>query len=150
MVIWIDGDSCPKDIKEVVYKAAIRTKTKLNYIANSYHKIPQNELFHFVLVDRSFDAADTHILENIQQKDIVITSDIPFAYEAVIKKAYVLNSRGEHYTEENIRDRLATRDLMEELRSGGMVSGGPRPLNTQDKTKFANALDKILQQHAHF
>ena len=116
MIIWIDGDSCPKEIKEIVYKTAIRKNLKLNYIANSYHRIPQNQLFSLVIVDRSPDSADQHIIDNLDTGDIVITSDIPLAYEAVLKKASVISPRGEGFTESNIREKLATRDLMQELR----------------------------------
>lgn len=146
MIIWIDGDACPREIREIVFKAAIRTQTTLKYIANSYHKIPKNNLFSFVIVSRFPDAADEHIVSNINKNDLVITSDLPLAYEAVVKKAHVINSRGEIYTDDNIRERLATRDLMHDLRSSGMISGGPAPFGVKDKNQFANALDKILQQ----
>lgn len=144
MVIWIDGDACPREVTELVYSAAIRTKTSLNYIANSYRKIPGNSLFRFVLVSRSPDAADDYIVENLKAEDIVITSDIPFAYEALQKKAYVMNSKGETFTENNIRDRLSTRDLMHDLRSSGLITGGPKAYSPRDKMNFANALDRAL------
>lgn len=146
MTIWIDGDSCPQDIKQIVYKAAIRTNTVLKYIANSYHKIPKNKLFSLVIVDRSLDAADQHIIDHIKEDDIVITADIPLAYEAVLKKTYALSPRGQVYNENNIREKIQMRDLLQELRSAGEVSGGPRPFENKDRIKFANALDKIIQQ----
>lgn len=144
MVIWIDGDACPREITELVYKAALRTKTPLNFIANSYRKIPRNPLFRFVLVNRSPDAADDYIVENLERDDVVITSDIPLAYEALSKKAYVMNAKGEAFTENNIRERLSMRDLMTDLRSSGLVTGGPRAFSPKDKMNFANALDRVL------
>ena len=144
MSIWIDGDSCPKEIKEIVYKAAIKQNVPLNYIANSFHKIPRRENFKLIIVDRSFDAADQHIIDNISSQDLVITQDIPLAYEAVLRKAFVISPRGQQYTDDNIREKLAMRDLMDNLRSVGNPLGGPKPLNQKHISQFANALDKIL------
>ena len=144
MVIWIDGDACPREIKELVFKQAVRTKTPLKYIANSYHRIPLNPLFSLVIVDKSPDSADEHIVSHIVKGDVVITQDIPLAYEAVLKEAHVISTKGEAYTEANIRERLATRDLLQDLRSSGMVSGGPAAFSPRDKMNFANALDRFL------
>ena len=72
MILWIDGDSCPKEVKEITYKAAIRKQVKLNYIANSYHRIPKNKLFSLVIVEKTFDAADIHIIEHIKEGDILL------------------------------------------------------------------------------
>ena len=144
MILWIDGDACPREIKEIVYKAAIRKNILLKYIANSYHRIPQNKLFSFTLVDKSPDAADQHILDHSTPGDIVVTADIPLAHEAIKRKCYALNPKGEVFTEANINEKLATRNLLHELRSAGTITGGPRPLTQQDKMKFANALDRAL------
>ncbi|MBC61465.1 MAG: hypothetical protein CMP11_03330 [Zetaproteobacteria bacterium] len=146
MNIWIDGDACPKEIKEVVFRAAIRTRTNLKYIANSYQKIPKNELFQLILVDKSFDAADQHIIDHMKSGDLVITSDIPLAYDAVRKNAFVINPKGEKYTEENIREKKAMRDLFHELRSAGVISGGSKPLGQKEINLFANAFDRTLQE----
>ena len=146
MTLWIDGDSCPKEIREIVYKAAIRCNIELNYIANSYYRIPQHKLFSLVIVDKSLDAADRHIIEHLKEKDVVITSDIPLAYEAVKKNAFVLSSKGETFTEENIREKLATRNLLQELRSSGAVSSYNKPLQAKDINLFANALDRALSK----
>ena len=148
MLIWIDGDACPREVRELAYKASIRTKVPLRYIANSYHRIPQNPLFSLVIVDGSPDAADEHIVSHLSRGDLVITSDLPLAYEAVLKKAHVISSKGFSYTEANIRERLSMRDLMQDLRSSGLVSGGPSAFSTKDKMNFANALDRILAQRS--
>ena len=99
-----------------------------------------------VVVDRSPDAADEHIVSHITPGDLVITSDLPLAYEAVLKKAHVISPKGSTFTEANIRERLSMRDLMQDLRSSGLVSGGPSSFSPRDKMNFANALDRILTQ----
>ena len=91
-----------------------------------------------------FDVADNYIVEQVSAGDLVITADIPLAAEVVAKAAHALNPRGELYTEQNIRQRLAMRDFMEEMRSTGQASGGPPPLDNSDKQAFANALDRLL------
>lgn len=147
MIIWIDGDACPNEIKDIVYRASIKKQIKLNYIANSYQRIPKNSLFSLVIVERSPDAADQYILDNLKQGDIVITADIPLASEALKKGAPAINPKGIAYTESNIREKLAMRNLMEELRSAGTISGGPKPLDNKDKTNFANALDRLIHKN---
>lgn len=146
MIIWIDGDACPREVKELVFKQAIKTKTPLKYIANTYHRIPTNPLFDLVVVEKTPDSADEHIVSHLSEGDLLITQDIPLAYEAVLKKANVISTKGEVYTEANIRDRLSTRDLMEQLRSSGLVSGGPSGFSQKDKANFANAFDRLLFQ----
>ena len=147
MKIWIDGDACPREIKEIIFKASIRTQIELVYVANSYHKVPKHRLFTTIVVDKTPDAADHYLTEKIQADDILITSDIPLAYEAIQKKANIINPRGFAYTEDNIRDKLATRDLLDELRGSGLVSGGPKPLNSKNKKDFAAILDRLLGHH---
>ena len=88
--------------------------------------------------------ADNHIAQRLQPGDLVITADIPLAAEAIEKGAHVINPRGERYTPENIRQRLAMRDFMEQMRSAGEVTGGPAPLGQGDRQAFANALDRFL------
>ncbi|HAD09518.1 MAG TPA: YaiI/YqxD family protein, partial [Porticoccaceae bacterium] len=91
-----------------------------------------------------FDVADNYIVKNLEAGDLVITADIPLAAEAIDKGAEAINPRGQHYTTANIKQRLAMRDFMEEMRSTGEVHGGPPPLNQQDRQAFANILDRIL------
>ena len=142
--IWIDGDACPRDIKEMVYKSAQRTGVIVHYIANRPHQLPRYAFLRSHTVSRDPDAADEHIVENIHTGDIVMTSDIPLAHAALQKKAAVISPRGENYTLTNIGDRLATRNLMEQLRQTGQVTGGPPEFGAKEKRNFAAVFDRLL------
>jgi uncharacterized protein YaiI (UPF0178 family) len=144
MLIWVDADACPKVIKEVLFRAAVRTKTKLILVANNYLTYPNSPFISSVKVEKGFDSADTYIVEQVQPQDLVITADIPLAADAIAQQAVVINPRGEVYTANNIKQRLNIRDMNEQLRSSGERVGGPPSLSIKEKTAFANALDKYL------
>jgi uncharacterized protein YaiI (UPF0178 family) len=144
MKIWIDADACPNVIKDIIFRASERTKTKVILVANSPIKIPLNGLVSTIQVPKGFDLADEQILKDLAPCDLVITGDIPFADRAITKGAIAIDPRGELYSEQNIKDRLATRNLMEELRDMGMVGSGPKPFSLKDRQAFANKLDAIL------
>ena len=144
MKIYIDADACPQSIKQILFKAAIRTNRQLILVANQSIYAPQDPLIKVVRVTSGVDVADDYIAEHVQIHDLVITADIPLANRVIDKHAVALNPRGEFYTKENIKERLSTRDFMHDLRSCGVVTGGPKPLNQKDIQKFANALDRYL------
>jgi len=144
LTIWIDSDACPKPVKEVIYRASHRLQLPVILVANSYMSVPQGSLVRSVQVDKGADVADQYIVEHCALQDIVVTQDIPLAALIVEKGAHAINPRGELYTEENISERLAMRDLMKELRDGGMVTGGPAPFSPKDVELFANSLNKML------
>lgn len=144
VTIWIDSDACPKPIKEVIYRASHRLSLPVFLVANSYMSVPPGTMVRSIQVDKGADVADQYIADHCGLKDIVVTQDIPLAARIVEKGAYAINPRGELYTEDNISERLVMRDLMKELRDGGMVTGGPAPFNPKDVEHFANSLNKIL------
>jgi uncharacterized protein YaiI (UPF0178 family) len=144
MHIWVDADACPGAIKEILYRAAQRVGVPLTLVANQPLQKPPSKLIRTVQVPRGADVADRHIAERLQPGDLVITADIPLAAEVIAKGGEVINPRGEHYTTESIRERLAMRDLMTELRDIGVATGGPPPLTPSDRQAFANALDRLL------
>ena len=144
MKIWIDADACPKVVKEVIFKASFRLNVPVCLVANSYMAIPQHPLISFIQVDQGADVADFYIVQNVAEVDLVITADIPLAGLVVEKGAIAINPRGERYSEENIRQRLAMRDFMDTMRSSGIQTGGPPPLNQTDRRNFANELDRWL------
>lgn len=144
MHIWVDADACPAVIKEILYRAAQRLGIPLTLVANQPLQTPPSPWIRTVRVGRGFDVADTHIAVNLKPGDLVITADIPLAAEVIEKGGEAINPRGERYTKENIRERLAIRDFMEELRSSGTPTGGPPPLTQADRQAFANALDRLL------
>ncbi len=149
MKIWVDADACPVVIKEILFRTAKRTKIELSLVANRPVKIPAAANISFVRVAPGLDVADNEIVKRLSPGDLVITADIPLAAEVIDKGGYGLNPRGELYTAENVRERLSMRDFMTELRAGGMEAGGPPPLTVQDKQRFANSLDRFLNQHNH-
>jgi uncharacterized protein YaiI (UPF0178 family) len=144
MKIWVDADACPNVVKQILYRAAERVGATLTLVANRPLQVPRSEYIRTIVVRAGFDVADRQIVELVESGDLVITADIPLAADIVEKGALALNPRGELYTEENIRERLAMRNLMDELRSGGVELGGPATLSKTDRQQFANALDRVL------
>lgn len=147
MKIWVDADACPSVIRDILYKAAERTGIQLILVANRQFRIPNSSLIHFLLVRQGPDVADNEIVKNAESEDLVITSDIPLAARIVEKGGFALNPRGEVYTEENIKERLATRDFLDDLRSSGVETGGPSALSARDKQAFANSLDQLVTRY---
>lgn len=146
MQIWVDADATPRPIKEILFRAAQRARLTTTLVANQGLSVPQSPYLKTVQVPAGFDIADNHIVQCCAAGDIVITADIPLAAEVVAKGALAIDPRGEKYTRENIRQRLAMRDFMEQMRSSGQVSGGPKTFNHQDRQAFANSLDRLLAQ----
>lgn len=149
MHIWIDADACPAVIRDILFRASARVGCAMTLVANRPLRTPESSPWiRSVRVADGFNVADQHIVASLAAGDLVITADIPLAAEVVEAGAVALNPRGELYTSENIRQALAARDLMTELRSDGLVSGGPAALGQADRQRFANALDRFLNRHA--
>ncbi len=144
MQIWVDADACPGEIKKLLFRAAQRTEIKVTLVANQPMRTPGSEFVDSVLVPAGMDVADRRIVELVQSGDLVITADIPLAAAVVDKGAQALDPRGELYTHENVGERLAVRNLMDELRGGGQITGGPANFNAKDRQAFANQLDRYL------
>ncbi|PCI07138.1 MAG: hypothetical protein COB77_05415 [Gammaproteobacteria bacterium] len=148
MRIWIDADACPVVIKEILYRAADRTKIQLTLVANQSMTIPKSRFINSIQVPQGFDVADNEIVKQLVAGDLVITSDIPLAADVIEKGGLALSPRGELYTANNIKARLTMRDFMESLRSSGVDTGGPSAMSQADRKSFANHLDKFLTQFA--
>ena len=144
MTIWVDADACPKLVKEVLYKAADRVKRDLILVANQPLNVPRSPYITTRQVAAGFDVADNEIVARLAAGDIVVTADVPLADEIISKGGVAINPRGTLYTRNNIKDHLQRRDMMEQLRNDGVVSGGPPPYDKSDLQKFANALDREL------
>lgn len=143
--IWVDADAAPRDVKEVVYRAAKRLEISTVLVANHRLSTPANNRWvTAVLVRHGPDIADHYIAERAGPGDLAITADIPLAAVLVEKAVHVLDPRGEQYTAENVRERLSIRDFMDSLRSTGVETGGPSAYSASDKRAFANALDRTL------
>jgi len=147
MQIWVDADACPRAIKEILYRAAERVKIRLTLVANQQLHCPQSPYLRVIQVPSGFDEADHRIVQLMQPGDLVVTGDIPLAAAVVEKGGHALGHRGEQFTEDNIRERLAMRDLMDHLRSTGHETGGPAALSKSDRQAFANGLDQLLTRY---
>ncbi|MDP2142595.1 MAG: YaiI/YqxD family protein [Gallionella sp.] len=148
MRIWVDADACPKVIKEILFRAAERRQIPLTLVANKLLHCPPSQLIRALQVPAGFDVADNKIVELTEPGDLVITADIPLAAQVIAKGGHALNPRGELYTADTIRERLAMRDFMDVLRSSGVETGGPAALSQADRQMFANQLDRFLAKHA--
>ena len=149
MQIWVDADACPVVIKEILFRAAQRTKISTTLVANQFLRTPASVHIKTITVPSGFDVADSKIVEECMAGDLIITADIPLAALVVAKGAHALNPRGELYTEANIKERLAMRNLMDELRGNGAEVGGPSVFNLADRQAFAAALDRFISKKAN-
>ena len=144
MQIWIDGDACPKAIKEILFRAAIRKQTYLIVVSNHYVPTPLSPLIKKYQVSQGFDVADKYILDNMNSGDLVITADIPLADATITRGGFALNPRGEVYSTQNIKQHLAMRNLNESLRGCNLLTGGPAKLGQKEVREFAKSLDKLM------
>ena len=143
--IWIDADACPLMIKEVVYRASERLKIAVILVANRRIWTPRSPLISMIVVEKGCDVADSQIVDDVREGDIVVTADIPLASRVIEKNALAINPRGERYTPENIGERLSMRNFLTEMRDTGQIGGGgPPQMNLKDKQRFAAALDTII------
>ena len=133
-------------IKEIVFRASERLNLPVLLVANKSLSKHDTRLIESIMVSDGFDVADDYIAEHATPEDLVITADIPLAARVVAKGGVALDPRGELYTEENVGERLSLRDLMMELRSGGLVQGGPSQFSRTDRQRFASSLDRLLTQ----
>ena len=144
MRIWVDADACPKVIKDILFRAALRTHTALILVANHAINAPHSPYITRIQVIGGLDVADDRIVKEIEVDDLVITADIPLAAAVIDKGGVALNPRGELYTVKNIKERLAIRNFSTDLRSSGMKTGGPATLSKKEIQCFANELDNML------
>jgi uncharacterized protein YaiI (UPF0178 family) len=144
MHIWVDGDACPAVVKDILFRAAERTKTPLALVANKLLRVPPSAYIRATQVAHGFDVADQHIVDQVAPGDLVVTGDVPLAALVIERGAFALNPRGTFYTADNVREHLAMRNLMAEMRAGGMEIGGPAAFSQADRQTFANRLDRFL------
>lgn len=145
--IWVDADACPAVIKEILFRAAIRTQLMTTLVANQLLRVPPSPYIRALQVPGGFDVADDRIVELLAPGDLVITADIPLAAQVIAKGGHALNPRGEFYSAANIQERLAMRNFMEELRGSGVELSGPSAFNHSDRQAFAAELDRFLARN---
>lgn len=145
MKIWVDADAAPRDVKDIVFRAAKRLGIDTVLVANSRLPVPlDNPHISAVWVKGGPDVADRHIADHAAPGDLAITADIPLAAILVAKDIIVLDPRGEEYDAENISERLSIRDFMDSVRGSGVQTGGAKPFGQREKQAFAAALDRVL------
>lgn len=141
--IFVDADGCP--VKSEIYRVAKRYGIKVYLVANTRLNVPPEPLLEVVLVDKQFDAADNWIVDHAAANDIVVSSDIPLAARCLKIDVRVLDPRGYVFSDDSICDALAKRELTAYLRDMGMLTGGPAPFDKQDRSRFLQRLDEIIQ-----
>jgi hypothetical protein len=144
MHIWVDADACPAEIKELLYRAAKRREVLVTLVANRPLRTPASPFINSICVREGTNVADQHIVNLVSPGDLVITADIPLAAQVVTKGGQALDPRGELYTEENIGERLASRNLLDGLRGEGLIMGGPANFTARNRQAFADQLDRWL------
>ncbi len=141
--VYVDADACP--VKAEVFRVAARERLAVTLVANSRMKLPEEPWIRLEVVAGSFDAADDWIAARVAPGDIVVTADIPLASRCLKAGAKVIGTTGKPFTEANIGSAVATRDLLAELRGGGVLTGGPRALEPRDRSRFLQKLDELVQ-----
>ncbi|KAA3601032.1 MAG: YaiI/YqxD family protein [Candidatus Scalindua sp. AMX11] len=141
--IFVDADACP--VKQEVYRVANRYRLEVTLVANSWMRTPDEQRITLEVVKDGFDAADDWIVGHVQPHDIVVTADIPLASRCLKEGAQVIGPSGKPFTDDNIGQVVAIRDLLEELRGAGEITGGPPPLKKSDRSRFLHQLDEVIQ-----
>jgi uncharacterized protein YaiI (UPF0178 family) len=141
--VLVDADACP--VKSEIYRVAGRYGLRVTLVANQWMRTPNESWIAVDVVPGSFDAADDRIVELAEPDDVVITADVPLASRCLKKGARVLGPSGKPFTEDNIGDAVASRDLLAGLREAGEVTGGPPPLQKKDRSRFLQKLDEVIQ-----
>lgn len=145
MKIWIDADAAPREVKEIVFRAAMRLKIETVLVANQTSYTPPNARhITSITVREGANVADAYIVANSQANDLVITADIPLAALLVEKDVVVIDPRGEQYSADNVRSRLSVRNYLDQARGAGEITGGSRPYGDRDKAAFASTFDRLL------
>lgn len=144
MKIWVDADACPGAVRDIVLSAAYKRKVETVFVANKLLALPVSDLVSFVQVANTPDAADGYIIEQAVVGDLVITQDIPLAHPLVHRNIVVISPRGVVFDEDNIGERLSIRDMMQDMRDSGVVTGGPKQFGDKEKREFASSFDRAL------
>lgn len=148
MAIWVDADACPRPIKEILFRAAMRTQVEVILVANQMLTVPKSLWIRSLQVPKGFDVADIEIVQRVVAGDLVVTADIPLASEVIAKGARVITPRGEIYDVGSIAAALTMRNFMDTLRSSGVDTGGPAAFSASEQREFARKLDQYLAKRS--
>ena len=141
--IYVDADACP--VKEEIYRVARRYRLEVTLVANTRMRVPNEKRIRLEVVADGFDAADDWIAAHVQPDDIVVTADVVLASRCIEAGAGVVGPNGKPFTEDNVGQAVALRDLMADLRAAGEISGGPPPFTRRDRSRFLQKLDEVIQ-----
>ena len=144
MRIWVDADACPGPVKEIIVRAALRLGIETLFVSDKYVHLERSDLLRYVAVEQGPDSADKHIVEASTAGDLAVTQDIPLAALLCRQDVVAIDPRGVVHTPNTVGDRLATRNLMTDLREAGMITGGPAPFGPKDRQRFSDSLDREL------
>ena len=143
MILYVDADACP--VKNEIIRVGERHQVEMLFVCDGGIRRPVSQWARLVIVDQGADAADDWIAENIGAGDICITADIPLADRCLKAGGRAIDPRGKAFTPDNIGSTLATRDLMTDLRSAGMQTGGALPFDQKDRSAFLNGFEALIQ-----
>jgi len=141
--IYVDADACP--VKQEVYRVARRYGLEVTLVANSWMRVPDEPWLVLEVVGDGFDAADDWIVEQVGPADVVVTADVPLASRCLKAGARVIGPTGRPFTDDNIGQAVATRDLLAGIRGAGEMTGGPPPITKRDRSRFLQQLDEVIQ-----
>jgi hypothetical protein len=144
MILWIDADSCPRQVRDLVCRAGKRLSIMVFFVANRQIPFDPDPLFRMIVSNTTPDAADDYIVEHADTRDLVITRDIPLAKRLVERNVRVINDRGVVYSEKNINERLSMRNLMLDLYNNGITPERTGQFGKRELQDFANALDREI------
>ena len=144
MTIFVDADAFPRPLRDILLRASKRLDIPVTFVANRFIRLPESDLLACIVAPEGPDQADDRITELASEGDLVITADVPLADRVVTNGAHALDPRGMLYTPNNIKERLATRDLLADLRDTGLVTGGPDAFGPRDVQSFADGLNRFL------
>ncbi len=142
--VFIDADACP--VKEEVYKVAGRYGLKTFVVSNAFMQIPVSPMIERVIVEAGPDVADDWIAQRTEEGDLVITNDIPLAERVLAAGGAAIAPNGRAFTRDSIGSAIAQRAIMEQIRSTGEITGGPKPFAAVDRSRFLQAMDQAIQQ----
>ncbi|MEO5617194.1 MAG: YaiI/YqxD family protein [Candidatus Eisenbacteria bacterium] len=141
--LYVDADACP--VKPEVFRVAARHGLSVTLVAGAWMRIPADARIHLEVVAQGFDAADDWIAERAEAGDIVVTADVALASRCLARGAAVIGSNGRTFTEDNIGDAMATRELLADLRGAGEITRGPLPFTPRDRSRFLQSLESAIR-----
>ncbi|MDR1626532.1 MAG: DUF188 domain-containing protein [Spirochaetia bacterium] len=148
MTIWVDADSCPVRVREIVAKAALARKIPAVFTANRRIPLKKNAYVSALVVGKTEGSADASILRCAKAGDLVITRDIPLAAELVRQGLCVINDRGNAFSADTVAERLSLRDFMKDLRDQGLYENPEGGFGPREAKLFADAFDRELTRLA--